>query len=137
MGKPDDRRTPTLSISLTPELMVGVDARVRSGLYTSASELFREALRLFLQVEQARLAKLAAPGSTRDDQLAERLATTFELFDFGVALQVHKLRQAEPGIGDEQIRQRILAASEATEGDHVIRSSAERLRQLRVEHGPR
>lgn len=135
MTKLDERRTPTMSISLTPELMAAVDARVESGLYTSASELFREALRLFLQVEQARQAKLPSSGTARDT-LAERLATTFDLFDFGMALQAHKLRQAEPSLSDEEVRQRMLAASEATDGDHVIRSSPKRLKRLRGERGP-
>lgn len=46
----------TMNVSLTPELHRMVKARVASGLYTSASELVREALRLLarsqgLQVE--------------------------------------------------------------------------------------
>ena len=136
MAKLDNRRTPTLSISLTPELLGAIDARVKSGLYTSASELLREALRLFLQVEQARQAKLPGPGPARD-ALAERLATTFELFDFGAAVQVQKLRTAEPGITDEEIERRRLAAAEAIESDAVIRPSPERLKRLRMDDGPR
>lgn len=136
MAKLDERRTPTLSISLTSELMAAVDARVKSGLYTSASELFREALRLFLQVEQARQAKLPGSGPARDT-LVERLATTFELFDFGAAVQAHKLRSAEPGITDEEVQRRVLAAAEAIESDDVIRPSPERLKRLRMDDGPR
>lgn len=134
MAKTEDRRTPTLSISLTPELMAAVDARVESGLYTSASELLREALRLFLQVEQARQAKLSDASAS---SLADRLATTFELFDFGAAVQVHKLRAAEPGITDEDVQRRVLAAAEAIESDDVIRPAPERLARLRRgERGP-
>jgi putative addiction module CopG family antidote len=129
MAKLDGRRTPTLSISLTPELMAAVDARVESGLYTSASEIFREALRLLLEVDHARRAKVAQ--SSAGEVLAERLASTFELFDFGTAVQAHKLRQAEPGIGDAEIEQRRLAASAAVETDSVIRSAPERLERLR------
>lgn len=136
MAKPDDRRTPTLSISLTPELMGAVDARVKSGLYTSASELLREALRLFLQVEQARQAKLPGSGPGRDS-LVDRLATTFELFDFGAAVQTHKLRSAEPGISDEEVERRVLAAAEAMESDEVIRPSPTRLKRLRMDDGAR
>ena len=136
MAKLDDRRTPTLSISLTPELLAAVDARVKSGLYTSASELLRESLRLFLQVEQARQAKLPGPGPARD-ALADRLATTFELFDFGAAVQAHKLRSAEPGISDEEVERRVLAAAEAVESDDVIRPSPERLKRLRMSDGAR
>ncbi|MGE0145180.1 MAG: type II toxin-antitoxin system ParD family antitoxin [Planctomycetota bacterium] len=136
MAKLDDRRTPTLSISLTPELLGAVDARVKSGLYTSASELVREALRLFLQVEQARQAKLSGLGPARD-ALVDRLATTFDLFDFGSAIAVQKLRTAEPGITDEEVERRRLSAAQAIETDAVIRPSPERLKRLRIDVGPR
>jgi putative addiction module CopG family antidote len=136
MAKLDERRTPTLSISLTPQLMAAVDARVKSGLYTSSSELVREALRLLLQVEQARQTRLAGPGPARGVP-AERLATTFDLFDFGAALQMHKLRSAEPGITDEELQRRVLAIADAVESDEVIRPSPRRLKRLRIGHGPR
>ena len=47
----DNLRAATLSISLTQELAAAVSSRVDSGLYTSASELIREALRLLLRSE--------------------------------------------------------------------------------------
>jgi antitoxin ParD1/3/4 len=40
------RRMTTMNISLTPQLEKLVQERVKSGLYTSASEVIREALRL-------------------------------------------------------------------------------------------
>jgi len=43
-----------MNVSLTDELERRVDERVQTGLYTSASELIREALRLFFQFEEAR-----------------------------------------------------------------------------------
>jgi antitoxin ParD1/3/4 len=43
-----------MNVSLTPELERRVQERLKSGLYTSASELVREALRLFFQYEAAR-----------------------------------------------------------------------------------
>ncbi len=43
-----------MNVSLTDELARRVEERVRTGLYTSASELVREALRLFFQFEEAR-----------------------------------------------------------------------------------
>ncbi len=43
-----------MNISLTPELERQVEERVSTGLYTSASEVVREALRLFLQFDSAR-----------------------------------------------------------------------------------
>lgn len=135
MARLDERRTATLSISLTPELLAAVDARVNSGLYTSASELVREALRLFLQLEHARLAASEGRG-TSPDALADRLAKTFELHEFGVAISAHKLRTAEPAITDEELRRRRLAAAEAIESDDVIRPSPERLKRLRLDDGP-
>ena len=48
----------SMNISLTPELEGLVEERVRSGLYASASEVVREALRLLQQREQDREAKL-------------------------------------------------------------------------------
>jgi antitoxin ParD1/3/4 len=136
MAKPNGRRTPTLSISLTPELMAAVDARVESGLYTSASELVREALRLFVQVENARQSVLQESPSR--DALGERLASTFELFDFGAAVQAQKLRRAMPGISDGEVEQRRLASSAAVETDAVIRPSPERLARLeKAARGPK
>lgn len=43
-----------MNISLTPELEKLVDEKVKTGRYTSASEVIREALRLFSDYEEAR-----------------------------------------------------------------------------------
>jgi antitoxin ParD1/3/4 len=43
-----------MNISLTPELENLVDEKVKTGRYTSASEVVREALRLFSDYEEAR-----------------------------------------------------------------------------------
>ena len=42
-----------MNVSLTPELERKVDDRVRSGMYGSASEVVREALRLFFRYDDA------------------------------------------------------------------------------------
>lgn len=47
-----------MNVSLSPELERQVVKRVESGLYTSASEVIREALRLFLQFENLRAQEL-------------------------------------------------------------------------------
>lgn len=47
-----------MNVSLSPELERQVVKRVESGLYTSASEVIREALRLFLQFERLRAQEL-------------------------------------------------------------------------------
>ncbi len=48
----------SMNVSLPPELEARVRQRVASGLYGSASEVIREALRLFEAYEQVKTAKL-------------------------------------------------------------------------------
>jgi antitoxin ParD1/3/4 len=43
-----------MNVSLTPELEALIDEKVKSGMYQSASEVVREALRLLRQRDQAR-----------------------------------------------------------------------------------
>ncbi len=47
-----------MNVSLTPELEALIDERVKSGLYSSASEVIREALRLFMERDQLKQLKL-------------------------------------------------------------------------------
>ena len=47
-----------MNINLTPQLEEMVRQKVTSGLYTSASEVVREALRLMDEKDQLRVAKL-------------------------------------------------------------------------------
>src|SRR5690606_12959594 len=55
LGKPATaHRRATVNVSLTPELEDLVHARVRSGRYTSASEVVREALRLLADWDELR-----------------------------------------------------------------------------------
>ena len=53
-----------MNVNLTPQLEELVRAKVSSGLYTSASEVVREALRLLQKQDQIREAKL---GELRDE----------------------------------------------------------------------
>jgi len=48
-----------MNVNLTPQLEDMVRQKVASGLYTSASEVVREALRLMEDQDQVRAAKLA------------------------------------------------------------------------------
>jgi len=48
----------SMNVSLPPELEARVRQRVESGMYGSASEVIREALRLFEAYEQVKAAKL-------------------------------------------------------------------------------
>jgi antitoxin ParD1/3/4 len=47
----------TMNVNLSPQLEAMVKAKVASGLYTSASEVVREALRLMEQQDQLRSVK--------------------------------------------------------------------------------
>lgn len=49
-----------MNVSLTPELENFVDLKVKSGRYSSASEVVREGLRLLHQRDEIREAKLEA-----------------------------------------------------------------------------
>jgi antitoxin ParD1/3/4 len=64
-----------MNVSLTEELERRVEERVRTGLYTSASELVREALRLFFQFEEAR--------SREIDDLNRKIAIGLTQLDAG------------------------------------------------------
>ena len=48
----------TMNVNLSPQLEAMVKAKVASGLYTSASEVVREALRLMEQQDQLRSLQL-------------------------------------------------------------------------------
>ena len=48
----------SMNVSLPPELEARVRQRVESGMYGSASEVIREALRLFEAYEEVKTAKL-------------------------------------------------------------------------------
>ncbi|MBZ0186441.1 MAG: type II toxin-antitoxin system ParD family antitoxin [Candidatus Obscuribacterales bacterium] len=47
-----------MNVSLTPELEQLIEERVKSGLYNSASEVVREALRLLMERDQIKQMKL-------------------------------------------------------------------------------
>ena len=50
----------TMNVNLTPELDEFIRSRVESGMYNSASEVVREALRLLVERDQLNATKLAA-----------------------------------------------------------------------------
>ena len=60
-----------MNVSLTSELEKFVSAKVEAGLYNSASEVVREALRLLQEHDQARGAQIAA----FNQELGRRLAS--------------------------------------------------------------
>ena len=60
-----------MNVSLTPELEKLINEKVDSGLYQTASEVVREALRLLKERDQER-ARLQADVQAGFDQLARR-----------------------------------------------------------------
>lgn len=48
-----------MNVSLTPEFEKKIEEKIATGLYSSASEVVREALRLLFQVDEARQREIA------------------------------------------------------------------------------
>lgn len=67
-----------MNVSLTPELEALIQERVRSGRYTSASEVVREALRLLEDRDELRRVRLA--------ELRSQVAAGLDSLDRGQAL---------------------------------------------------
>jgi len=74
-----------MNVSLTEELERRVEERVRSGLYTSASELVREALRLFFQFDEARRQEV--------EELNRRIALGIAQLDRGDGVSADEARR--------------------------------------------
>ena len=87
-----------MNVSLTPELDKLVAGKVESGLYTSASEVVREALRLLEEQERARVAQLAEFNR----ELGRRLAS----LDRGEAVDPAKVRARLQGKSEDRRKQR-------------------------------
>lgn len=122
------RRATTLSISLTPELASEVSTRVESGLYTSASELFREALRMLLSQERA-----SSPREPGEPETAIRFRRAAALMDAGIEIRKSKARVGGvEGIHDEA-RRRLDELSRDQEIGPGLRRAPERLRKLQLD----
>ena len=87
-----------MNINLTPQLEDMVRQKVTSGLYTSASEVVREALRLMDEKDQLRTAKLAQLRQDIQEGLASGPATAWdpaEIKQEGRAKRAAKARAVE------------------------------------------
>ena len=60
-----------MNVNLTPELERVVQEKVRSGLYNNQSEVVREALRLLVEQDRIRAARLARLRSAVGEGLAQ------------------------------------------------------------------
>lgn len=78
-----------MNVSLTPELEKLVQEKVRSGRYTSASEVVREALRLLEKQDQLRALRL--------DEVRKKIAEGLKSLDRGEGIDggeaLEKLRE--------------------------------------------
>lgn len=82
-----------MNINLTPYLESMVRQKVESGLYTSASEVLREALRLMDEQDQLRATKLQQLRQDIRAGLDSGAATTWDPAQ--VKRAAHKRRQSE------------------------------------------
>ncbi len=74
-----------MNISLTPELEHLIDQRVKSGMYNSASEVVREALRLLVERDQLKEIKL--------DELRRQIQVGIDQADRGEVLSEEEVLQ--------------------------------------------
>ena len=89
-----------MNVSLTEELEQRVEDRVRSGMYGSASEVVREALRLFFRYDEARMREV--------DDLDRRIGIGLAELDRGLGIPGDEARRRS--------RSRILERSEPSSG---------------------
>ncbi len=131
MSPKNDRRAVTLSISMTPELSSEVSSRVESGLYTSASELLREALRLLIQTERNRAG--TSQSQTNDDSLSSaRFEEASELMDLGLEMQAEKLRLESPELSSADVLARLEELADTQEAGSGLRVATDRLEELKL-----
>jgi len=132
MSPKSHRRAATLSISLTQELAAEVSSRVDSGLYTSASELIREALRLLLRSESL---QRQPPAEAPDEEplSAHRFTEAVELMDLGLEMQAQKIRQANPELSTAEVQARLDELADEQEAGPGLRIAPERLNKLKLD----
>lgn len=87
-----------MNINLTPQLEEMVREKVASGLYTSASEVVREALRLMDEKDQLRLARLSQLREDIQEGLDSGPAVVWDPDEIKRAGRAK--RAAKPGSGE-------------------------------------
>ena len=134
-----------MNVSLTPDLERFVRGKVASGLYNSASEVVREALRLLVAraeeetTQQADARRLANNAPRQDspslDEAAARLREGLGLLRLSYSLMEQNLRRRQPGASEAEIEERLAAckaeADWAEEAPGYLERSPERLEKLR------
>ncbi len=134
-----------MNVSLTPNLERFVRAKVDSGLYNSASEVVRAALRLLVaraEEETARLddARRRANDAPRQDspsldEAAARFREGLDLLRLSYSLMEQNVRRRQPGASEADIEERLAAWKAETdwgeEAPGYLERSPERLEKLR------
>jgi antitoxin ParD1/3/4 len=87
-----------MNVSLTPELEKRIEEKVSGGLYGSASELVREALRLFFDVDERRRREAA--------ELDELIRIGIEQLDRGESIPGDEARRRSLARLRQRIRKR-------------------------------
>ncbi|MCP5023356.1 MAG: ribbon-helix-helix protein, CopG family [bacterium] len=124
MSSTQSRRATTLSISLPPKLASEVSVRVESGLYTSASELIREALRMLLRSEAGQLRDPLGQDTPQLPDSAVRFASASALMDAGLAMRAQK---------EEPLKTQLQSLGDAQEAGPGIRIASDRLSKLKID----
>lgn len=74
-----------MNVSLTPELEDFVNEKVRTGLYSSASEVVRESLRLLRRQDELEQLQL--------DELKRQIQTSVKQMDAGEGIPIETVRK--------------------------------------------
>lgn len=134
-----------MNVSLTPDLERFVREKVESGLYNSASEVVREALRLLVdhdrdedvyRVSEAPAdAYTAHPDESSLQAAAARFRHALELLHLSYSLMEQNLRREQPEASEAEIEARLGAwKTDADWGEETpgyLERSPERLEKLR------
>lgn len=133
-----------MNVSLTPDLERFVREKVDSGLYNSASEVVREALRLLVardrdaesyRVAERRAAYATPPEGASLRAASARLRQALEMLHLTYSLMKQNLRREDPTTSDAEIDERLAAwRSDADWGEEApgyLERSPERLAKLR------
>jgi antitoxin ParD1/3/4 len=133
-----------MNVSLTPDLERFVREKVDSGLYNSASEVVREALRLLVARDEEEAARQAARWPANNaprqdspslDEAAARLREGLGLLRLSYSLMEQNLRRRQPGASEVEIEEGLAAwkaeADWAEETPGYLERSPERLEKLR------
>ena len=134
-----------MNVSLTPDLERFVREKVDSGLYNSASEVVREALRLLVArakeeiAQQADARQLASSAPRQNspslDEAAARFREGLGLLRLSYSLMEQNVRRQQPGASEAEIEERLATwkaeADWAEEAPGYLERSPERLEKLR------